>query len=98
MKILIIYATYSTGTLTMAENAIQFLKDMGPAPMDRTWLGRLDVRGNYEPANCIWTTREEQENRRAFCRKVTLNGQEMTAAQASRLPGQPCRFTILYRQ
>ncbi len=76
----------------------QFLKDMGPAPMDRTWLGRLDVRGNYEPANCIWTTREEQENRRAFCRKVTLNGQEMTAAQASRLPGQPCRFTILYRQ
>ena len=31
MKILIIYATYSTGTLTMAENAIQFLKDMGQA-------------------------------------------------------------------
>jgi flavodoxin I len=29
MKILFIYATYSTGTLTMAENAIQFLKDMG---------------------------------------------------------------------
>lgn len=76
----------------------QFLADMGLAPMDRPWLGRLDVRGNYEPANCIWTTREEQENRRAFCRKVTLHGQELTAAQASRLPGQPCRFTILYRQ
>lgn len=29
MKILFIYATYSTGTLTMAENAIQFLNAAG---------------------------------------------------------------------
>lgn len=29
MKILFIYATYSTGTLTMAENAIQYLKESG---------------------------------------------------------------------
>lgn len=70
------------------ESYQQFLADMGAAPMDRTWLGRLDVKGNYEPANCIWTNREEQENRRAFCRKVTLQGRELTATQASRLPGQ----------
>jgi flavodoxin len=29
MKILFIYATYSTGTLTMAEHAIEYLKEMG---------------------------------------------------------------------
>lgn len=76
----------------------QFLKDMGRSPTQGHWLGRLDVRGHYEPGNCVWTTRAEQENRRANCRKVVLNGREMTAAQAARLPGQPSRFSILYRQ
>ena len=75
----------------------QFLADMGPAPVDRPWLGRLDVRDDYDPGNCEWTNRAEQMNRRAFCRKVTLQGQVMTAAQASRMPGQPTRNGVLKR-
>lgn len=76
----------------------QFLKDLGPAPTQSHWLGRLNVLGNYEPGNCVWTTQPLQERRRAFCRKVTVYGQTVTAAEAARLPGMPKRDSILRRQ
>lgn len=75
-----------------------FLSAMGPAPTQRHWLGRLDVTQGYSPENCAWTLRERQQNRRAYCRKVTVDGLELTAAMAARLPGQPKRDTILRRQ
>lgn len=36
-----------------------FLSDMGPRP-PRTTLGRFVDTGNYEPSNCAWMTRAEQ--------------------------------------
>lgn len=74
-----------------------FLFAMGPAPTQRHWLGRLDVRGDYVPENCHWTTHSPQQRRRAFCRKVSICGQVMTAAEASRLPGQPTRDAVVRR-
>ncbi|MBN8285464.1 hypothetical protein [Zoogloea sp.] len=74
----------------------RFLKDIGAAPDRRrsTWLARLDVTKDFEPGNCIWTTRNEQQNRRAFCQHVTVHGQRMTIAQAARLPQLPSSATI----
>lgn len=79
------------------ESFKNFLADLGPAPSQRHWLGRLNTAGNYEPTNCVWTTQPEQERRRGFCRKVTISGQVMTAAEAARLPGQPKRDSVLRR-
>ena len=76
----------------------QFMIDMGPAPGPKSWLGRRNTAGNYTPGNCLWTTRDEQQRRRQFCQKVTVEDQTITAAEAARLPGMPDRVTVVRRK
>lgn len=47
-----------------------FLADMGVRPEGKT-LDRIDVNGNYEPANVRWATAQEQSVNKRNSRKTT---------------------------
>jgi hypothetical protein len=63
-----------------------FVSDMGPRP-DGGMLERINIDGNYEPGNCRWATRAEQNSNRRNCIYVEFHGERMTLKEASRRAG-----------
>src|ERR1700678_1956729 len=56
-----------------------FLADMGECPPSLT-LDRIQNAGNYEPGNCRWASRREQQRNMRSNRRLTYNGRTMCAA------------------
>ena len=57
-----------------------FLEDMGEMPEGRS-LDRIDNDKGYEPGNCRWATREEQNRNKSTNRMMTLDGVTMTMVE-----------------
>jgi hypothetical protein len=74
-----------------------FLRDMGPCPPAYT-IDRINNDGNYEPANCRWSSRQEQrENSRQKIRFVTFsNGTRRPLVDIARQIG--IRYKTLARR
>lgn len=54
---------------------------------DKLTLDRIDVSGDYCPANCRWVTLLEQANNRSNNRYVTYKDKRMTLSELSRVSG-----------
>ena len=61
------YQRYGGSGITVCERWIKFedfLEDMGERPSMDHQIDRRDPHGNYEPSNCRWITRAENNARR----------------------------------
>ncbi len=64
-----------------ANSFAAFLEDMGRAP-PHTEIDRINVNGNYEPANCRWATRQVQSRNKQ--NSISWNGQPLKEIASNR--------------
>lgn len=70
------------------KNSFQnFSEDMGERPEGKFSLDRIDVRGNYTPENCKWSTDTEQARNRTSTRYVESEWGLISLAEASERSG-----------
>lgn len=65
-----------------------FLADMGERPEGLS-IERIENDGNYEPGNCKWATREEQQNNKRNNVHIEHEGQMLSPKEYAEVTGIP---------
>ena len=66
----------------MYESYLKHVEEYGESD---TTIERINVNGNYEPSNCTWKTRAEQNRNMTTNIRLTYNGNEYIAAELQRM-------------
>lgn len=64
-----------------------FVEDVGRRPSSQFSLDRIDNDGNYEPANCKWSTRSQQNQNCRRTRRYSFDGESLTATEIGKRCG-----------
>lgn len=84
------YANYGGRGISVCERWSTFdtfLSDMGRKPTPGHSLDRIDVDGPYEPINCRWATRKEQNRNTRRTAWVLYQGEMMALSEACERAG-----------
>jgi hypothetical protein len=57
---------------------------MGERPSNAHTIERVDNDRDYEPGNCVWATRSEQNRNRRNTRWITFQGRTQTLSEWSK--------------
>ena len=68
------YLIYGAKNITVCERWLNsfenFIEDMGNRPNKNYTIDRINNKGNYEPSNCRWSSKEEQNNNQSTNKQV----------------------------
>jgi hypothetical protein len=93
------YKDYGAKGITVCDRWLKFenfYADMGERP-EGTTLDRRETDGNYEPGNCKWSTRKEQDSNRSTSRIFTVGDKTQTMrdwARESDIPYSTLRYRL----
>lgn len=93
------YENYGARGITVCERWLSFsnfLADMGPRPSSNYQIDRIDNDGNYEPGNCRWILRNDQNYNKRNTYKFSAFGRVFTLKDAESEYGIP-KETIYHR-
>ena len=91
------YKDYGARGITICERWMtykNFEVDMLPRPIG-TSLDRIDNDLGYFPANCRWSTKQEQQRNRRINVKVTIEGVEYLAVALAEIAGLKTETIVL---
>jgi hypothetical protein len=87
------YADYGAKGVTVCQawrdSFDAFYRDMGEPPTSRHTIERLENARGYEPGNCAWATRKQQNRNQTKTRHVTFRGETRPLPEWAEILGVP---------